>query len=897
MSSKKPTSIKKDYVLPDSMNYTFLKKKGIEHSQELAGKIWTDYNEHDPGITILENICYTLTELGYKTNFNIKDILYGESDEKVEDILYQIQDIFPCSPVTILDYRKLVIDRVNNINNAWIVPKRQSQLGININGLYDVLLQIKNFQYEEETVQIVHSLLNQNRNLCEDFDSIQVLESEKIIIAAEVIINPDVVGESLLANMLYVLSDILQPEIAFYTLEEMLDKGYDYSDIFSGPAPKNGFIEEGDLIRSDMNNISKIFRSQLIQRLTELEGVQAIADFSVLVGGVEQKEEYIKLDGNRFPVLDIEEMLSETNPQIIFYVGDIVYELDMNVVQYSYDMLKVKSRQSHKRWLALPEVDKKSNRSLTEMEEYFSMQNTFPKTYGITSFGIGKTNITERQRAQVKQLKAYLLPFEQIMANHLSQLVNTRRLFSIEEEMDITYFGQNIESIVPNAESLFLNGQTPKDKGLHQIIKKYDKNLERRNRFLDHLLARFGEEFMEEAFNAIHRDATTNTKEDFNKKAISAKIKFLKNYINISQNKAKGFDYSETVSDPENTAGLKKKICLLFNIEEYGHKQYAKTFTTNKLKVKETKKAKDKPQKGVFSFKSNSKNILAEVLAFGMDRNNYIIAREKKNDKVFNISFINPKSKREVIISQIESLEKGEDALDNLIVYLKNLNKSSEGFHLIENILLRLQENVYRFRLTDKSTELFSSDFNYSDNKKERKNLLNQLLLLGKDAKKYKIGKKEEQIVLELLDEKNQPFIKKAFGKSKKNAQDFQNKCIDFFQSLVSNKQDINEFVIWEQKNKEGAIMVNDPYSLQISIVIPAWAARFRTRKMKILFENIVKLNAPAHLTIRFYWYDIPTMAKFEGFYEKWLNERRKLNPDFATLDDLSVKILKMLVE
>ena len=60
-----------------SMDYEYLRKKGIEFAQTLSGKTWTDYNEHDPGVTILEQLCFAMTDLGYRTNFSIEDILFA----------------------------------------------------------------------------------------------------------------------------------------------------------------------------------------------------------------------------------------------------------------------------------------------------------------------------------------------------------------------------------------------------------------------------------------------------------------------------------------------------------------------------------------------------------------------------------------------------------------------------------------------------------------------------------------------------------------------------------------------------------------------------------------------------------------------------------------------------
>ena len=69
-----------DYILKEqklisSEDYAFLRQEGINHIEKLASRIWTDYNTHDPGITILELLCYAITDLGYRSSYDIKDIL------------------------------------------------------------------------------------------------------------------------------------------------------------------------------------------------------------------------------------------------------------------------------------------------------------------------------------------------------------------------------------------------------------------------------------------------------------------------------------------------------------------------------------------------------------------------------------------------------------------------------------------------------------------------------------------------------------------------------------------------------------------------------------------------------------------------------------------------------
>jgi len=152
-----------------SMDYEFLRKKGIEYAQRLSGKTWTDYNEHDPGVTILEQLCYALTDLGYRTNFSVEDILFSKRhslESAPNNAFFSPQQIFPSAPIALTDYRKLLIDRVPYLKNVWFEIDGTNLHGYK--GLYNVQLQLWDNlspEKEKESIEQVRALLNANRNL------------------------------------------------------------------------------------------------------------------------------------------------------------------------------------------------------------------------------------------------------------------------------------------------------------------------------------------------------------------------------------------------------------------------------------------------------------------------------------------------------------------------------------------------------------------------------------------------------------------------------------------------------------------------------------------------------------------------------------------------------------
>ena len=47
---------------PDPLGFDALRERGIGWAQQASGRLWTDYNLHDPGVTLIEALCYALTE-------------------------------------------------------------------------------------------------------------------------------------------------------------------------------------------------------------------------------------------------------------------------------------------------------------------------------------------------------------------------------------------------------------------------------------------------------------------------------------------------------------------------------------------------------------------------------------------------------------------------------------------------------------------------------------------------------------------------------------------------------------------------------------------------------------------------------------------------------------------
>jgi len=109
-----------------ALDYAFFRQKGIECLEQLTGSNWSDFNAHDPGITILEQLCYALWDISYRNTHAIQDII-RQPQKAGNSGTYKPTEILPTAPVTAVDLRKWLID-LPGVNNAWVDYLEESNL-------------------------------------------------------------------------------------------------------------------------------------------------------------------------------------------------------------------------------------------------------------------------------------------------------------------------------------------------------------------------------------------------------------------------------------------------------------------------------------------------------------------------------------------------------------------------------------------------------------------------------------------------------------------------------------------------------------------------------------------------------------------------------------------------
>ena len=178
--------------------YTRLQRQTLEEMQRMSGKVWTDYNAHDPGVTLADTANYALTELDYKLGFGTADYL-SETDKPFEAArfgLFPPADVYTTSPVTEDDYRRMLIADVPGADNLTVHCDPES-------GGYTVRILLSPFAETsgEEVTKLVTEVFHSHRNLCESLSSVEILQPDILDFEADVELEPGADATGVLAHL------------------------------------------------------------------------------------------------------------------------------------------------------------------------------------------------------------------------------------------------------------------------------------------------------------------------------------------------------------------------------------------------------------------------------------------------------------------------------------------------------------------------------------------------------------------------------------------------------------------------------------------------------------------------------------------------------------------------
>jgi uncharacterized protein YegP (UPF0339 family) len=741
----------------------------------------------------------------------------------------------------------------------------------------------------------VRSRLEANRSLGEDFLRIHPIPMDEIGVCADIELHPEAFPEKIAAEIQYALSGLLNPPVHFYSMQELLDLGVPVEEVFSGPRLDHGFLLEGEMESAALREEVRV--SDLIHAVMDIPGVTGVrnilaTDFSLGMPRGEAQEWSLAIGKGRALRFSMEKS------KLVFYKGHIPYQARKSLVLESLRDLQARDRQARLapglRDIPLPKGKSR------DLGGFRTLQRDFPSVYGIGQDG--RPSETPQRTAQAKQLKAFLLLFERVLADQQAQLARVGDLFSLKPEIRATYFSQPLHPLpvtyrftekararlqakgtppsvaarldpllneasgdaeaftlqaralmgaldflayrgdlleacavpgwqgasVPrifNLEKEFVDavekeiseaapgaGRTSPDWDRYESIEaewkrfllgrklEWERNFrardplledrsvfeDRRNRFLDHLLARYGEQFSDYVLMASELEESKAPE-----RLIEDKLDFLRDFPELGYERGKAFNQADAggIWDTRNVSGLEKRVARLTGMARYDRRSLADRGLDEFI----IEPAKNKTAKKEFHFKlpgEGTSEILSastqypdkqaalqeidSVIRYGRQAANYRIKKDKRGK--WHVTLVDEEG--EIIARRIEyfpSHKAAEAAREEAARRVGEIYDSCEGFHLVEHLLLRPRKAGDRlFRV-----------------------------------------------------------------------------CAEGGCGCCPGE--------------------SDPFSFRISLVLPAWTHRFRRMDFRKFFEDTVRKEAPAHMHVKICWVGREDMGRFEAAYKEWL--------------------------
>jgi hypothetical protein len=790
--------IKRHLSDPDGLDFDGLRRKGIAALQSLSGKTWTDYNLHDPGVTLLELLCYGLTDLVYRTDFDVADFLTGASGTIDFDAqaLFPPQEIFPNQPVTDIDFCKLIYDQLPEVDDVWI---NAGTTDGRPNGLFSVFVKPRESLFhardvsDEELRLAVLALLAQHRNLARDVEQVRIVASKPYTLVGEIEIDDSRPAAEIYADLYFQCAKMISSGGRIVRFEEARAKGMRWEDMLEGPLTGHGYIEDGHFSVPNY----EIDAIKLIALARHVPGVKQVKKLC-LMNRKGKEIQWIRLAQSEAvcPVLAfpddpaVAQMLrlvhGKAPGQLAAGEGDDDPKMHSRHAVQFHEQVRLYIKKFEFEHNAFRTGDGNLVRLLDlphgqyrPLDAYSSVGEHTPAIYGINHYGVPRSEPADVQ-ARALQLKAYLYPFEQMMANYLASLQGIKQLYSTDSTLDKTYFAKFMGNReIPQLETLYCDGIGKAD--IDAVLREQDQFADRRNRVLDSLLAMYGEVFPDDAlrrYDLYHPDAV-------GLHLIECKIGLLKHLCALSARRGNAINLQQPYGDGTNYAAIQHRVQLLSG---------------------------------------------ADPVAVGRSLIGDILHGEVK--------YISDARYREKLAQQ-------------------------EGYP---------QDGPYE------QTELLASgpDAPAADGAPmalPHGAVSPALMLAGIHRENYRVLPSEDGhgwLCVNVADAVCWPIVRLpldalvAAGQQMRTLLTALNRRCEGFHLL--------EHVLLRPRAADAARSVPDAfYAHRVSVILPAFTARFADPGCRAWVEELIAQNLPAHILPQFYWLDFPLLAQFELRQASWL--------------------------
>ncbi len=700
-----PSIPRRPAILPEH-SFEALRDEGIRLLQKLSGTTWTDHNLHDPGITMLEALVYSLTDLAYRADFPVADHLTGpDGSINFEALaLHPPHRAFPCRATTAGDRRRWLIDQVDALDDVTFAAGPMP-------GVWRLSLELaqRSAGAADPQVAAARAAWRAQRNLCEDLDSaFTVIEPVPCELHADI----EIGGPRDPADVLAEIYDRCMRHIAqspqLHNLHEERASGRSLEQIYTGPATQHGFLAGRDL--DDLAE-PRLFVGTLADVVKAVEGVRELRWLALQSGREPPTAGSLAWRGEGWELrLRVPGGPGDGVPGCVTLMRrGLVVALEPALVYGKVLDLQTAGRARRAPVDAAHEGDVMSglpHGTYRELGRFLSVQEHFPPVYGLGRHGVTASAGIGRL-ARVRQLQGYLLLLEQMVAHGAALVQHQRELFSTALTPRRSYWW-NVpgEAEVPGADALYL---APRETIAATTCDPFDAFIERKGRVLDHLLALHGETW---AQGSMRQFMGHLEPDEADRMLLAAKAAFTQQVVTLGRDRGGAFDDARASwNRDDNTAGLQRRLSLLLGFRQehsrsltdplrrqnrtLGGPGGARPLDANLLAtalVPARLAEADRARLGadlarIEPLRGN--RLDGALLGAGSRRDRYRLAPPQREGDPWTLMLLHDTPRHGWVLAEAADADEGARIAEHLRRFLVHLNHESEGLHLVEHVLLR----------------------------------------------------------------------------------------------------------------------------------------------------------------------------------------------------------------
>lgn len=503
---------------PSPLDFDALRDEGMRALRRLCGGRWTDHNLHDPGITLLEAYAFALSELAYRSDAPLTELL-SDADGRIDYAglgLHEADAALACRASTLQDLRRWLLDRVPGLHDVrlHVGPDRDGgpplwQLAVETGDGVGA-----DAADEARLLREVRAAFLAQRQLGEDLtDRIELLRPQRCRLQAEIEIGGAREPAELLAELLH----RAQQHLAGLPGEAVAEEG--------GPALR----QPARALPQPRPGATRL--ADLLVCLRAVDGVQELPQLTLL-----------SLDGAALQdgrlALQLPASVAELEPLRLLRRGSVVTPEPNQVLARLADL----QREQHAPASAAPPPPPLPAGRAQPEAGYVSLAEQLPAVYGLGRDDPGQA-----------AARGYIALFDQLLANAQAQLRQLPDLWSADGDLERSHWWQLLDSPgLVYAEST--------ERLQQRAFAAFDDADARRHRALDALLALHGQVYAQNTqrqFSAHLEPAAQQ------RRLLDNKARFARGLLTLNRDRGAGLD---PLQPQAGASGLAARLPLLLGL-------------------------------------------------------------------------------------------------------------------------------------------------------------------------------------------------------------------------------------------------------------------------------------------------------------------------------------------